>query len=185
MNQAEFANLIRGAIDGAHLVTAKGTKLTHIEEGALTELEVNVGAVQHVAFSLDVPKRTPFGIFNAATSGATSRNDLTVVCWRDGDSPVVFVIEVKDSKKTLGGHKQLEAGAAFVEYLFKILKQLDPRCPTQPVVRAILAYHLPRPMQGYTNLKKFRPSFRKEGTLLRADWKLTVPLPLAQFVAAI
>lgn len=130
-----------------------------------------------LVFSLDKQGRNPFEII---APGMNNRNDLTVLCFGDKSTPLVFVIECKNSGSPLTAQKQIDCGVAFVEYLFKLVK-IQHGTGIHPKVYGVAAYRPASPPKGTT-----RPKFVKTGKsgLMRANWSIAVELPLLELVRA-
>ncbi len=101
----------------------------------------------------------------------------------NGGQVYVFVIEYKNSTKPSKAQHQIECGAAFCEYLFKLLRYCYGINIT-PRILGVAAYRPAyRPQKGNTS-PQIAFSVQGQHGILRADWLIQSPLPLSVLVAA-
>lgn len=180
MRADEFFNVVRDAVcNDFHCLYGAGGVLEHREchaDGAVSVFRVRMSR-KAVAFSLDKPGKDPFSVIPA---GMNNRNDLTIVCLAKDGTPVVFVVECKNSGSPLTAQRQIECGMAFSEYLFKIIG-IHRKVNLKPRIYGVVAYLPKSPPKGTT-----RPQFVEQGLrgILRAEWQLNVELPLNELVRA-
>ena len=182
MTDDEFFNAIRDAISPAYRCEPFSGKLEHVEkhEGGRTSVFCLRPSQKMVAFSLDKPGKTAFEVLGR---GLDSKNDLTVICRGSSGHALVFVIECKNSRQTLGAQGQIECGIAFCEYLFKLLLS---RCRFKVEARflGVLVNDTRTPTKGTT--RPSRMVFTRQGlySVWRAQWPISVPLPMTELIRA-
>lgn len=183
MKVDDFLNCVRDSLHPKFLCHANivaGGVVEHREDhgnGKESVFQLKLSR-KGLVFSLDQQGHNPFEII---APGINNRNDLTVVCFGDKSTPLVFVIECKNSGSPGKAQRQIECGVAFVEYLFKLIK-IQHGTGIHPEIFGVAAYRPASPPKGTT-----RPKFVVTGTngLLRADWSIAVVLPLSELIKAV
>lgn len=180
MKTDDFFNCVRTAINDQFHCPVQGPSLTHKEihhDGSESEFSIRASC-KMVAFSLDKRGLNPFPILNTSEAGLSAKNDLTIICENSGQV-YVFVIEYKNSFNPGKAQHQIECGAAFCEYLFKLIRYSYGANVT-PRILGVAAY---RPQKGKTTP---RIKFCEQGQhgIWRADWLIEGTLPLSELVRA-
>ena len=182
MKPEEFFNHVRTAIDEQFHCAVHGGQLTHKEvhhDDSESEFSIRASC-KMVAFSLDKRGLNPFPILNTSEKGLSAKNDLTIIC-ESGGQVYVFVIEYKNSSKPGKAQHQIECGAAFCEYLFKLLQYCHGVTIARPPrILGVAAY---RPQKGKTT-PRIKFSAQGQHGILRADWLIEDTLRLSELVRA-
>lgn len=183
MTHDEFFNTVRDAIDPKFHCAAQASFLVHQEthhDGSSSRFRLNASA-PHVAFSLDKHRLNPFEVL---APGLNSRNDLTVCCLDPNGTPLVFVIECKNSPSPGDAQHQIGCGIAFCKYLFQLIRfrhglQVEPR------YFGVAVYRTRNPAKGLTRPSPIKFIQQgKDGGFLRADCSTDVDLPLTALIRA-
>jgi hypothetical protein len=183
MTPDDFFNAVRDAIDPKFHCTAHAGFLEHQEthhDGTTSRFRLKASA-SHVAFSLDKPALNPFMVL---APGMNSRNDLTVCCLASNGTPLVFVIECKNSPSPGDAQHQISCGIAFCKYLFELIRSRH-RVQIEPKYFGVAVYRTKSPSKGLTrpgSIKFVRQG--NHGGLMRADYSVELVLPLTELLRA-
>lgn len=185
MKPSDYFNVLRDAIASEHHVHANAGFLAHVDQkpgGKKYQFQIHASS-PHFAFSLDVQGRQPFAVLNPKTRGLTSRCDLIVFCFSDGQ-PLAFLIEVKGGKNPVEAQHQIEAGAAFCRYLCDLVTINGSLGVIAPKMFGLVVYVLPRPLMGATKPKPINFFPQGKTGIPRASWDVDTPLPLSSLLSA-